>query len=571
MTFTMGVGLPFNPYRAIMALLIAIMILVGLFTNVSDVPYYTKFATIKFVPTSYDWANHPLRFPVPRENMTYPPRGEPRDLPTIQHQFFREPEGEAKETVEDRREDVRRAFRRSWHAYEKYAWGKDELKPLSEAGEDNRGGWATSMVDALDTLWLMGMESEFHEAVRHVAQLDWNSTSGEGFDVVDATARNLGGLLAAYELSGEDALLRKAIELGDLLYAALDNEDHLPPRHITFEALEAGKGRPEAQASVAELAGMTLEFTRLSQLTDDPKYYDVVNRITHRLASSQNRTLIPGLWPTHVDTRQSGFRVDGDTFNFGADSAPLYRLLVDQHVFLQGQEPIYSAMYREAVTPLISHLFFRPILPNEKDVLMLGQAEVVSSSTRHFHAQLDHASCSAGATIAIAGKLFSHDEHVVYGDKLARACTYAYSVFPNRVMPSSSLLQSCPDLDPCEYRPNSGSRPAGFRVREGSYSLSAEAASSVFALYRVTGNDEWRDLAYDLWDAVKDVSRAGEAYAAVEDVTKEQIKHVDAMASGWMGETLKYFFLVFSDEDLLNLDKWVFNSAGHAMRRSGSS
>ncbi|KAH6884533.1 glycoside hydrolase [Thelonectria olida] len=567
----MGVGLPFNPYRAILCLFIALILVFGFFTHVSDVPLYGKLTVVQFTPTSYDWANHSFQHPIPRENMTYPPRGDPHELPSIQHQFFRPPEeGEQKDALNDKRSDVRRAFRRSWYAYEQYAWGHDELRPLSLTGHDNLGGWGASMIDALDTLWLMDMESEFHEAVRYVVKIDWNQTVGDSFDVFETTARHLGGLLSAYELSEEKGLLHKAIELGDLLYAAFDNEEHIPSRKMTFEDHKQGKGRPDTKSSASELGSMSLEFTRLSQLTDDPKYYDVVNRIAQSFDRTQNSTLLPGLWPTQINARDD-FRPDGDTFNFADDSSSLYNNIVKEYVFLQGQEPMYKKMYQDAVDTIIGHLLFRPILLGEADLLMLGQAEVVSSSIKHFHAQLDHASCSAGGMIALGGKVFGHDEHVVYGDKLARACAYAYSVFPHAIMPDSSLLQACPDLKPCEYRPNSGARPAGFRVREGKYTLRPEAIESVFILYRITGNEDYRALAWDMWESIKRTTKTDEAFAAVEDVTKEQTKHVDEMGSYWMGETLKYFYLMFSDEDLLNLDRWVFSTGGHAMRKTGSS
>jgi mannosyl-oligosaccharide alpha-1,2-mannosidase len=44
-----------------------------------------------------------------------------------------------------------------------------------------------------------------------------------------------------------------------------------------------------------------LEFTRLAQITKDPKYFDAVQRITDELEKSQNTTRLPGMWPTLID------------------------------------------------------------------------------------------------------------------------------------------------------------------------------------------------------------------------------------------------------------------------------
>jgi mannosyl-oligosaccharide alpha-1,2-mannosidase len=52
---------------------------------------------------------------------------------------------------------------------------------------------------------------------------------------------------------------------------------------------------------LAELGSLSLEFTRLAQLTREPKYYDAIARITTELAAWQNNTKLPGLWPMKVD------------------------------------------------------------------------------------------------------------------------------------------------------------------------------------------------------------------------------------------------------------------------------
>ena len=49
------------------------------------------------------------------------------------------------------------ACRHAWLGYEQYAWGKDELKPSSKKSST----WfdlALTLVDSLDTLWIMDMQ-----------------------------------------------------------------------------------------------------------------------------------------------------------------------------------------------------------------------------------------------------------------------------------------------------------------------------------------------------------------------------------------------------------------------------
>ncbi|CAJ1447919.1 unnamed protein product [Effrenium voratum] len=55
-------------------------------------------------------------------------------------------------------------MRHVWKNYEQHAFGKDELRPVSGNGTDNWGGIGQTLVDALDTLWLMGFMEELADA-----------------------------------------------------------------------------------------------------------------------------------------------------------------------------------------------------------------------------------------------------------------------------------------------------------------------------------------------------------------------------------------------------------------------
>lgn len=52
---------------------------------------------------------------------------------------------------------------------------------------------------------------------------------------------------------------------------------------------------------LAEIGSLSVEFTRLAQITKDPKYYDAIARITNEFDMWQNNTRLPGLWPMKVD------------------------------------------------------------------------------------------------------------------------------------------------------------------------------------------------------------------------------------------------------------------------------
>lgn len=121
----------------------------------------------KYVQSSFDWSAVVQRYPVPRESITHLPYGRPIQQPAVQYPF---PPAASllSDATKERREEVKRVFKKTWKNYKKYAWMRDELAPITGEGKDTFGGWAASMIDALDTLWIMDLKEEFYEAVEAV-------------------------------------------------------------------------------------------------------------------------------------------------------------------------------------------------------------------------------------------------------------------------------------------------------------------------------------------------------------------------------------------------------------------
>ena len=126
-----------------------------------------------------------------------------------------------------RRIDIKGSMEFVWAAYKKYAFGMDELKPISLRGHNPWGGMGTTLVDSLDTLWLMGMKDEFYEGRDWVRDKLSHDHVGQ-VSVFETTIRSLGGLLSAYDLSGDMAFLDKATDLGSRLVKAFDSPTGLP-------------------------------------------------------------------------------------------------------------------------------------------------------------------------------------------------------------------------------------------------------------------------------------------------------------------------------------------------------
>ena len=125
------------------------------------------------------------------------------------------------ELARSRRAYVKKAMQFAWQGYTKYAFGFDELKPQSAVGENGWGGQGITLVDALDTLWIMGMKDEFWQARDWVRDHLNHATTGFT-SLFETTIRDLGGLLSAFDLSGDAAFLTKATDLADRLMHGFD-------------------------------------------------------------------------------------------------------------------------------------------------------------------------------------------------------------------------------------------------------------------------------------------------------------------------------------------------------------
>ncbi|KAH8881288.1 glycoside hydrolase family 47 protein [Thozetella sp. PMI_491] len=528
---------------------------------------------------SFDWSKVEYRYPPGKLRPL--PSGAPLSLPRVQADFGPESSA-AKRTREARRDEVRKLFIKNWESYRKYAWGKDALQPLTAGFKDQFSGWAATLVDSLDTLWIMGLRKEFDEAVEAVASIDFGRSSSPNVNMFETTIRYLGGLLAAYDLSKRKVLLTKAIELGDMLYAGFDTEHRMPVDFINFALAKESVGLAVEGSVVSASPGtLSMEMTHLSQITGDPKYYDAVARVMDLFYSGQNETRIPGMWPMYVSMAARDV-VSGGTFTIGGCADSLYEYLPKMHALTGGLEPKYMEMSRAFMRAADRSLFFRPMLPDNPDILISGNADVTPEGAASLDPESEHLSCFTGGLFALAGRLFQQPGDVDLGDKLARGCIYAYKAMPTGMMPERYNMVACESREHCpwdekiwateralrpEWKPH---LPKGFTTaKDPRYILRPEAIESVFVLYRVTGRQEFQEAAWDMFTAVANGTWTEYANAAVLDVTKkaQKLPQEDYMESFWLAETLKYFYLAFSPPDVISLDEYVLNTEAHPFRR----
>lgn len=96
-----------------------------------------------------------------------------------------------------------------------------------------------------------------------------------------------------------------------------------------------------------------------------------------------------------------------------------------------------------------------------------------------------------------------------------------------------------------------------------------EAIESVWYMYRITGDPVWQERGWSMFQAVIRATQTEIGHTAILDVTTSE-KHptgADSMESFWLAETLKYFYLLFAEPDVISLDEWVLNTEAHPFRR----
>ena len=433
-------------------------------------------------------------------------------------------------------------------------------------GKMSLGDWAVTLVDSLDALWIMDFGKDFEAAVEAVATINFCTSASEEISIFETTIRLLGGLLSAFDLSKDARLLAKALELADMLYACFDTPNRMPVLHWRhLDLMEGHSQLADENAAIAEIGSLALEFTRLTQLTGEAKWYDAIQRITDVFYSQQNSSNVPGIWPYIGNARTQDFS-SGSVFTLGAGADSFYEYLPKMHMLLGGSS-MHAHIYQRAIPQLIDHLLFKPILPDDPDVLVAGILHAKSLHEYTFEPRGEHLACFAGGMLALGGRLFSNTTHIDIGRKLTDGCTWVYrNSAPLGIMPEIFRIKPCDWTGNCTWNEVDDSRPP-IVIEDPRYLLRPEAIESIFVLYRITGDEALQDQGWSMFERIYNATYTDVAHAALTNITDGGSPKSDNMESFWLAETLKYFYLLFSDPDIMSLDHFVFNTEAHPFRK----
>lgn len=505
---------------------------------------------------NFDWSQRHQKYP--KGKLHSLPKPAKNLLPRVQFDFSTHRESPAQAaTREQHLDQVKSAIKRSWEAYRRKAWMQDELMPLTGGSKTTFGGWSATLVDALDTLWIAGLRDEFNEAVEAAMEIDFSKSAMREINVFETTIRYLGGFIAAFDLSGDERLLEKALELANMLYASFDTPNRLPVLRWNFNHAKHHDQTATKPVLLAEIGSLSLEFTQLSQITGNPKWYGAIHRIMALFAAEQHKTSLAGLWPIEVNAEDADFHT-GDRYSLGAWADSMYEYLPKMYALLGGSDQ-YAKMWKMAAATASQNLLYRPMTKENADLLMAGAVKV-DGSEMSLEPELEHLVCFAGGMFALGVRLLQNESHVNIGRKLTDGCTWAYSKFETGIMPEVSSLIPCAKGEPCrwdeaEWREvilqdgspkkyvdqgsaaemiKSHNLPPGFTsIKNPGYYLRPEAIESVFILYRITGDKALQDTAWDMFTSISTHTKTHLAYATLTDVTNSSSPQQDSMESFW--------------------------------------
>ncbi|XP_035021719.1 mannosidase, alpha, class 1B, member 1b [Hippoglossus stenolepis] len=465
--------------------------------------------------------------------------GEKEDSPTNQEAII------SKESETSRLETVRESFRHAWKGYKDFAWGHDELRPISKS----YGEWfglGLTLIDALDTMWILGLKEEFEEARTWVAtELTFNKNVD--VNLFESTIRILGGLLSTYHLTGDTLFLDKAKDIGSRLMPAFNTPSKIPYSDVNIGKGTAHPPRWTSDSTVAEVTSIQLEFRELSRLTQDPQYEAAVAEVMNQVHKLDGK--LDGLVPMFINTNNGQFTHQG-IYTLGARADSYYEYLLKQ--WIQGGKKDNQLLedYLQAIEGIKKNMLQKSS-PN-------GLTFVGEVSHGQFSTKMDHLVCFLPGTLALGAHNGLPADHMDLAKELMETCYQMYAQMETGLSPEI-----------VHFNMHQGSiRDIDVKLADRHNLLRPETVESLFYLYRFT-----KDLKYQQWgwEILKNFNKytkvSSGGYTSINNVRDPDYPSPqDKMESFFLGETLKYLYLLFSDDpDLISLDQYVFNTEAHPL------
>ncbi|KAH9074263.1 seven-hairpin glycosidase [Lactarius deliciosus] len=450
-------------------------------------------------------------------------------------------------TTQDRA-DVVNIFTESYSAYHAYAFGHDEVAPSSKKALDPRNGWGATIVDGMTTMKIMGLTTQFNEALDFVRKIDFSkSNTPDAVSVFESTIRYVGGLLSAYELNGQkdQFLVDKAKQLVDKLSAAWVQGNKIPYDSVDFSTNSPVK------------ANLTMEWARLSKYTGDDKYRKLAEGAAVKIATNVSPT---DKATCSTPSLPSNLPALAQTWGGGSDSYLEYLI---KYAYLSNTRDItFANAWSAAVDSSIRYLKQTSTVGNHvylADIDDNGSVRPVGSHLACFHA----------GNWMLGGKLLNNQTIVDLALQLNEACWNTYAgdatgIGPEAFAYATDLTGTANGVPPDQlpfYNQH------GYYILSQGYVQRPEVLESNFYAWRVTGDRKYLDRARSAvksFNTYLKVSTGG--FAGIRDVNNQQTAQDDETQSFWFAEVLKYLYLTFDDPSHISLNDYVFNTEAHPFK-----
>jgi mannosidase alpha-like ER degradation enhancer 2 len=408
----------------------------------------------------------------------------------------------------------------AWSGYKKYAWGHDDLMPLSKSYKDWYGQTLLmTPVDALDTLVLMGNKTEADSTRKYITtnlSLD-KDIYVQNFEI---TIRLLGGLLSSYQMTNDKKLLSLAEDLGTRLLPVFDSPTGLPYKQVN---LRTGKTRGKI-TNPAETGTLLIEFGTLAKLLNKPVFYEKAKRA---LVETYNRRSKIGLVGTNINV-ETGEWTNTDS-HVSAEIDSYYEYLLKCAILFDDAD--CRKMWQESIMAINKY-----------------EADELRGELWYGHADMNTGKRTA--TVYGALDAFFPAVLALSGD-LERA---------KRLQDSSFKMWTKHGIEPEEFDYQT------MEVKSPGYPLRPEIVESTYYLYLYTGNEKYLEMGKTFFDDFVKNCKTDEAYAGLKSVvTKEK---TDSMQSFLFAETFKYYYLLFAPTKTLDFKKVVFNTEAHPIKKT---
>lgn len=446
----------------------------------------------------------------------------------------------------ERQEAVVKAFKHAWEGYRKFAWGHDQLKPISGGFSD----WfdtGLTIVDSLDTAIIMGLKEEVAQATEWIR----NSLTFEKdryVNLFETTIRTLGGLLSAYHLTGDTMFVEKAEDLAErLLGAFTSSKSNVPLSDVNLKTRKGRSPQWSSESSLSEVTSLQLEFRDLSRITGKRLYEEAafkVSKHVHNIGCADH----DGLCFMFLNANTGQFR-SGTTITFGARADSYYEYLLKQ--WLQTGKTIDWLLsdYKTAMESMKTKLL-RYSEPSKLGFV----GELLAGDT--YSPKMDHLVCFLSGTLALGSRNGLPEEHMSIAKDLGKACKAMYNN-PTGLGPEIAYYNMLPGVK----------EDLSIKPLDAHSLLRPEAIEAWFYLYRLTGDKTYQEWGWEAFTAIEKYARVKNGYSSVKSVKRIPVSYRDLMESFFLAETLKYLYLLFADDqkDLFPLDKWVFNTEAHPL------